>query len=336
MTKQKTLQQEIVTSLLTKFPKAKSLTLARIAYRDNKKVFRNLESARGSVRYARGNKGKTALKHVDKEFVREPQTPGDPFAAFPEGKSDFENWESLQVSGRQNVLVLADIHIPFHDRPALLSAIEYGKKNGVDTVLLNGDTSDFFSVSFWEKDPRKRKFKEELETTKEFLRSLREVFPKARIIYKIGNHEERWERYMRVKAPEVLDVAAFQFEAILELAKYGIELVTDKRPVRLGELNVIHGHEYRFAISNPVSPARGLFLKCKAYALCGHFHQASYHTDKTVEQKVLATWSTGCLCDLHPEYMPMNNWCHGFCYVELFDDGKFNLQNKVIRNGKIY
>jgi hypothetical protein len=141
---------------------------------------------------------------------------------------------------------------------------------------------------------------------------------------------------MRVKAPELLGVDRFEFKELFQLDKFGIELVEDKRVVKLGALNILHGHEYRFAISNPVNPARGLFLRCKAHAICGHFHQSSHHTEKTVEQKIIATWSTGCLCDLHPEYAPLNNWVHGFAFVESTSDGKFNVQNKVIRNGKVY
>jgi hypothetical protein len=114
------------------------------------------------------------------------------------------------------------------------------------------------------------------------------------------------------------------------------DYVTDKRPIRLGELNIIHGHEYKFAISNPVNPARGLFLRCKAYAMCGHFHQSSYHSEKNVEQNKIATWSTGCLCDMHPDYAPYNNWSHGFAFVETFADGKFEVQNKIIAHGRVF
>lgn len=300
-----TTQTQIALDLLERFPQASSLTLARTAYRDNQSAFASLESARSVFRRLRGATGEGNRKSSShKGFFRPAQAPGDPFGTIPKGVTYFDEWRALQVDGPLRVLVMSDIHIPYHDREAVLTALRWGKQNGVNALLLNGDIADFFSVSFWEKDPRKRDFPGELKACKEFLTAVRAGFPRAKIIAKIGNHEERWVRYMTVKAPELLGVPEFEIAEMLRLEELRIESVGEKRPVRLGQLNVLHGHEYRFAISNPVNPARGLFLRCKAFALCGHFHQGSYHSDRTVEQKTVACWSTGCLCDLHPDYAP--------------------------------
>lgn len=335
-----TIKQKIASDLLTKFPDAHTKTLARIAYRENKSVFTSLETARSAIRSLRGANGAHDLKHISvKEFTRNPRAPGDPFAKIPEGKTHFEKWEALQVDGPLRVLVLSDLHIPYHDREAVIAALRWGKSNGINTILLNGDIADFFSVSFWEKDPRKRRFAEELKTTREFLETLRANFPKARIIVKEGNHEERWTRYMFVKAPELLGVKEFESRSLLGLDKIGIaetDIVAEKRPVRLGDLNCIHGHEYKFQIANPVNPARGLFLKAKAFAMCSHFHQSSYHSDKNIEQRTIATWSIACLCDMHPDYAPLNNWNHGFGFVETFNNGKFEFKNHYISGGRVY
>ena len=266
--------------------------------------------------------------------MRPKQQPGNPFPLLPEGKKHFDQWQPIVFDGPMRALVLADLHIPYHERSAIVNALEFGKKNDANMIVMNGDIADFFSVSFWEKDPRKRNFAEELKTVKSFIAEVRAQFPKARIVYKAGNHEERWQRYMFVKAPELLGVPEFKLTPMLGLLPG--ELIEDKQPIRLGHLNIIHGHEYVFAISNPVNPARGLFLRCKAYALCGHFHQSSAHSEKTVEQRNVGTWSTGCLCDLHPDYRPMNNWNHGFAYVEVYSDGKFTVQNKYLSGNRLY
>ncbi len=68
---------KIVCDLLRKFPDAPSLTIARIAYRDNVSVFLTVEHARSIVRYHRGNNGlfnKQRLK--DKSAVRPNQRAG--------------------------------------------------------------------------------------------------------------------------------------------------------------------------------------------------------------------------------------------------------------------
>jgi len=168
------------------------------------------------------------------------------------------------------------------------------------------------------------------------LATLREGFPKARLVYKLGNHEERYERYMSVKAPELLGVAEFETQHLLGFANLGVGLVRDKRPIRLGKLNVVHGHEYSFPIANPVNPARGYFLRAKTHCLGGHLHQSSQHSEKNLEGKVVSTWSTGCLCDLHPDYRPLNNWNHGFAFVEIDKAGAFHVENLKLIDGEIY
>lgn len=323
---------EIVQDLIAKFPKAGALTLARMAYKAHPKFWSGIEACRSSVRLYLGANGKAHRKY--RPAIRPLRKSGD--ASFPEGRRELGNWGAVRIAGPARVLVLSDVHVPYHDAEALKLAVEYGIERRADMVLLNGDLADFFTLSFWEKNPEERDFPGEVEKVREVLRELRRLFPRKRIIFKHGNHEERFDRYMRVKAPELLGIADFTMEKLFGLEALGIESVSRKRPIRLGDLNVIHGHEYRFAISNPVNPARGLFLRAKAFAMCGHFHQSSYHTEKTVEQKVIATWSTGCLCDLHPEYAVMNNWCHGFAFVDLAASGKFNVENRVIRNGKVY
>lgn len=325
-------RQEVLADLMEKFPKASTKAIMRMAYKKFPQLFMTEEHCRWQVRRLRGATG----KHTSavKGFERPKQPNGDYFGKLPEGLTQFDKWDCVKLECKR-ALVLSDIHLPYHSRSPLMTALDFGKKNDVDLILLNGDVADFFAVSFWEKDPRQRNFKNELDTVREFLSSLRAKFPKARIVYKLGNHEERFERYMRVKAPELLGVEDCELASLLKIKSAAIELVGEKRPIRISDLNILHGHEYRFAISNPVNPARGLFLRCKAYALCGHFHQSSYHTEKTVTQSVIATWSTGCLCDLHPEYAVMNNWTHGFALIEV-DGGKFHVQNKVVRDGRIY
>lgn len=331
-----TLQQQVITDLLTAFPEASTRALARKAYAANPQLFASENSARVVVQKERGVRVSGRVKCPDATPSPFAADPGRPFDTFPEGQKQLDDWGPLILKDRCNALIFADVHIPFHVKVPVVETVKHGKDNGADLILLNGDTLDFFAVSFWEKDPRKRKFAQEIKTGKEFLAHLRAEFPKARIIFKLGNHEERYERYLRVKAPELLDVPDFQMEKLLGFENLGIECVADKRPIRLGDLNVLHGHEYKFAIQNPVNPARGLFLRTKAYAVCGHFHQSSYHTEKTVQQETIATWSTGCLCDLYPEYSPMNNWIHGFAFVEVAENGTFNMNNKVIKLGRVY
>ena len=42
-----------------------------------------------------------------------------------------------------NVGVLADLHIPYHDRAAIETAITHLKKDKIDSLVLLGDVCDF-------------------------------------------------------------------------------------------------------------------------------------------------------------------------------------------------
>jgi predicted phosphodiesterase len=331
-------KKQIVTGLLRRFPEAGSLTLARIAYRENPLVWPRLEAARSAFRLLRGasGNGHRAENNGGKEFYREPRKSGDPFGAIPEGKTHFEDWKAYVLAGPLNALIIADLHIPYHKKTPLVAALKEGQRRKVDTVVLNGDVADFFSVSFWEKDPRERDLANEIKTVRDFLKTLRGMFPKARIVFEEGNHEERWERYLKVKAPELLGVPEFQIESVFQLDNVGIEYVGEKRPLKLGKLNVLHGHAFRFAIAGPVNPARGFFLKAKTHCIGSHLHHSSQHSEKNLEGEVISTWSTGCLCETATDYSPINNWNHGCAFVETDKAGAFQVDNKRIFHGKVY
>lgn len=298
-----------------------------------------MEDARGAVRYVRGTSGEKNKKNATNGFsghFKEPDQSGDPFAELPVGFTHFDNIEPVVLDSSSVVGLISDVHVPYHHDLSLSTALKAILDRNPDTIILNGDIADFFSVSFWEKDPRKRRLKEEVEAVREFLKVLRKAFPHARIIYKEGNHEERWTRYLSVKAPEVLGMPDFELPTVLHFADHGIEFVGDKRMIRAGKLNICHGHEFKFAIANPVNAARGFYMRAKTQILGGHLHQTSSHSEKTVEDVVISSWSVGCLCDLHPDYSPYNNWSHSFGLIEIDDDDNFEVSIKKIIHGRVY
>jgi len=106
--------------------------------------------------------------------------------------------------------------------------------------------------------------------------------------------------------------------------------------MKLNGLNGIHGHEYIGGISAPVNVARGLYLRGKVSAFQGHNHATSEHSETDMNGKIVTTWSIGCLSELHPDYMPLNKWNHGFAMVDLDHNGDdYEFKNKRIYNGKV-
>lgn len=234
-------------------------------------------------------------------------------------------------------LLLSDIHIPYHSISAINASLREGVRQGCKLVILNGDTLDFHRLSRFQKDPRARTPKDEIEATNQLIDVIDEWFPKASKIFKAGNHDERYDNYIATFAPELFDVVKehASLPKLLDLDNRGWEYVTDKRPIYLGNLTVLHGHEYPTPVLGPVNAARGLFLRAKESAIVGHHHQTSEHTEPTVRDKIITTWSTGCLCELHPMYARFNRWNHGAAIVTLAKDKSFQVHNWRIHGGKL-
>ena len=212
----------------------------------------------------------------------------------------------IQVSGKANILILSDLHIPYHSKMAVELAVKEGKRRNADTVIINGDFADNYSVSSHETNPSKRDTVAEIQDVKEGLEWLQNQFPKARLIYKSGNHELWWDRYLYKNAPMLCGLPTTTWKAQIDPSKSRWQHVDSLTAIRINSLLVLHGHEYKFAISNPVNAARGLFLRTKCTSMCGHFHQRSEHSEKDGNGKLITTWSTGCLCDLQPDYASRN------------------------------
>lgn len=310
-----------------------TLKLARIMYKENNLFFKDIEDARNSLRYIEGKTGeanekvKSTSYYMDNDRLRNPYNLPQSFIL---------KFEPFVIKGHKKVLILTDIHLPYHSIEALTVALNFGKEQKPDAILLNGDVLDCHKLSRYVKDPKKRDFATELSTFKDFFAILENIFPKAKIYYKFGNHEERYQNFLMEKAGELIGVEEFELENIIKARAKNIEIIKDKRPIRLNNLWGLHGHEYPGGITAPVNPARGLFLKAKLSCFQGHNHQTSEHTEPTLSGSMVTTFSIGCLSELHPEYMPLNKWNHGFGFVKLHENGEmFEFDNKRIHKGKL-
>ena len=233
-------------------------------------------------------------------------------------------------------MIISDLHIPWHDQDAILCALEYLEEKDVDHILINGDLIDFYQCSRFTKNPLYPHTSEEIKRAGEFLVYLRGRFPDTEITWKLGNHEERFEIYLMEKAPEFYEMFKNSLTDLLDLDELGIALVKDGRVCKAGALNIVHGHERRQGFAAPVNPARGIFLWAKESTLAGHSHQISEHSEPNLSRQQYSCWSTGCLCDLQPDYDRFNKWSHGFAYVEVGERGSFKVKNHRIMNGEIY
>lgn len=310
-------------------------TLARIL--NEKHPGYNVESWRTIIRDIRGAIGgpKRKINSKRSEFFREPQDPavvGKQYAINPVTlrTEDF-------ILQHSNVLILSDIHLPYHDLDAVVMAVNYGIENKCDAILLNGDVIDFYQLSRFTKSSTMATLLTERDMYFEFIRYLQDTTGLP-IYHKLGNHEERYANYIRQQAPVLEQIPDLAIDKFLKMQESGVVMIEGRQKIKLGNLTVIHGHEGGESIFSPVNPARGAFLKYKANVLAGHNHQTSSHFESTLDGTLIGCWSTGCLCQLTPEYRPFayTKWNHGFAHVEVKEDGSFTVNNKQIIDKKIY
>lgn len=307
-----------------------TLKLARILYNENKLSFKSLDSARTCLRALEGKGMKNA-----KVVYAIPERSKNPYK-IPETASE-ERKPLVLPKSCDNILLISDLHIPYHNVEAITLAIDYGIKAKVNTIFINGDLMDFHQLSRFMKDPKKRSVKHEFDTTKQFLVSLREAFPAAEIYWLKGNHCVRYEHWLMTKAYEIFDDEYYHLENRLRLNEQRVKIIDDKTLVKAGQLSITHGHHVMRGFFSPVNSARGAWMKAKQSVIIGHVHKVSNHVEVNLDGQTFGCWSTGSLCELRPDYSPLvSNYQHGFAHVVVDHDGTFAVNNFQIINGKIH
>jgi len=136
-----------------KHPEMPTKKLARIIYSENNIAFLSEESARTTLRYIEGKKGINSVGFVkNSEFYKEEARPKNPYNLPASDETVFEPFE---IKGHKRVLVLSDIHAPYHNIESITLALQHAKKSKPDALLLNGDTIDCHRLSRFMKDPKK-------------------------------------------------------------------------------------------------------------------------------------------------------------------------------------
>ena len=177
-------KSSVVREYIKKYPDFPNLKLARIIYSENNLLFKDVEDARTNIRYVSGKQGKKNRKYIKKEFLQKAKSL-NPYN-LPE--SHEEKREAFVLpKACNNILLISDLHIPYHNIQAITIALDYGKAHDVNTIFINGDLIDNHQVSRFETDPKKRSVKQEFDATKQFLTSLRAAFPNASIYWLKGN-----------------------------------------------------------------------------------------------------------------------------------------------------
>ncbi len=319
---------KIVTEYLDQYPDMFKRALARLIYAEHPDVFNSIDSVRCLIRYYTASAGdKNRRKLLTGKYIG---------LCTPPVTSAVEREDFILPKVANNCLLMSDLHVPYHDMAAIDAALNWGKEKQINTLILNGDFMDFYNLSKFMKDPRKRDLCYELDAGYQMMDYIANRLPNVKIYFMPGNHENRLETYLYIKAPELLSAepGLSDLDYFLKFNDFSVQYLRNAQVIQAGKLYIGHGHEFRGGAGG-VNPSRTFFLRTYSNFIGGHFHRTSDHTERRLDGEVDACWSTGCLCGMFPEYMPYNKWNHGFANVKVNDDGTFRVFNAKIFNGKV-
>jgi predicted phosphodiesterase len=318
-------KRDVVRQYRDKHPDFASKKLARIIYKKESALFPNEETVRSHIRAIEGK-----CNPRDKATHKCEARPYNPYK-LPE--SDETVYEPYLLKHRR-IAIISDVHVPYHNIAAITAVLDALKNYQPDCLLINGDFFDFHGMSRFLKDPRKKNFADEIRVGCQLLQIFKDVL-KCPIYFKLGNHDERYQHYLWTKLGEIGDLEDFELSNIINKRVNGITIIDGKRIIKAGHLNILHGHEFGGSVFSPVNVARGFYMRAKETTIGGHHHRVSTHTEKTATGHIIKTWSMGCLCELSPEYLPINSWSHGYATVDVNGDGSFHVNNYEIYKGKV-
>ncbi|WP_167478533.1 metallophosphoesterase [Nocardia arthritidis] len=227
----------------------------------------------------------------------------------------------------KRIVVVPDLQIPFHDRRALKSVIQFIGDTQPDEVVLIGDVLDFPQPSRWNKDTRgefEGSIYADVELAKrELFEPLRTVYD-GRVMAHEGNHDERPRIYLDKYSPALSGTDVFDIDKLCDFDGFGISLAPGFYPIAPGWIST-HGHLGGIRISQEAGKtALNAAKRFHKSVVMGHTHRLglqphSYGYDGRVS-KVLWGFEVGNLMNMQlAGYLngAAANWQQGFGLLEL-------------------
>ena len=125
--------QKIIASYLDKHPAMATRTLAKLVFTENTLDFKSFSGAYACIRRVRGEMQNS--KGIDKyKRTEEEKKKAHAWNKLPE--SDYKEQEPyIMPKGNNRLLILSDIHLPYHDVDALSIALEWGYEQKPNAII---------------------------------------------------------------------------------------------------------------------------------------------------------------------------------------------------------
>ncbi len=229
------------------------------------------------------------------------------------------------------VLIIPDVHRPYHDKKAWELLLRAAREFKPDKIVVLGDFADFYSVSSFDKHPKKASdLKWEADDANVGLDELDALGAGTKIFIK-GNHEDRLERYLCKAAPAL--IGCVSVDELFRFAERGWQVVDYKKSTRRGKLRLTH--DTGTAGQNAHRQSMDAF---QASVVIGHTHRMEVSYKGCADGSPTVGAMFGWLGDFEQiDYMQAvkakRDWVHGFGIGYQEASGVIHLQAVPIVNG---
>lgn len=240
---------------------------------------------------------------------------------FAYRNKDIVSYRPVTLSCSTNTLVMADLHIPYHDVDSINNILDFAQDKNIDTIVLLGDILDCYQLSTFTKDPSKPNMMQQITIGKQFLQKLRKMFPNARIIYKQGNHQFRIKRTLwenNAKLYELMN--QYMILNLLGLEQLNIEYLI--QPFRIGKLWYLHGHQYNGGRSQAQHIPEMFMKVVHDNFIVAHYHRVQTKDFKKIDGQIISGYAIGHLA-MPMDYSMINKWAKSFSIISYSEDGSF-------------
>jgi UDP-2,3-diacylglucosamine pyrophosphatase LpxH len=226
--------------------------------------------------------------------------------------------------------IISDLHVPYQDQKALsvaLKMIQYFRPNN---VIMNGDMLDCVQLSRFNKEPLEPSSL--AKHVEELCQIIRKIQRYSNVIYVEGNHEQRVQKYINDRAPELHGLISIErlFDGYLRKSMEYVRTTPGESMMTWND-DLLIGH-FNKAAKNTCYTVKLLVEKYMTNVVQAHTHRLGEYAIRGYD-KTLRGWECGCLCDLDPDYVAKPNWQQGFLVYTRNGDG-WNMEIVHIEDGR--
>jgi len=237
-------------------------------------------------------------------------------------------------------MVINDLHLPFEDKKAVSLVLDILDDLKLDRLVINGDLLDFYNVNMHgPKHPDViTTLEDELYAGREFIKELRDRFPKLHIVYNAGNHETRVNRFILKNSKAFWNVLTV--EKYLRLEENEIEWYPYNNKYQLEETSLFIQH----SPSSYSSPMANLKKKLDQSFIFGCTHRAGAQFLTGGSGEIYGVYFNGNLASVnetsqHKEVFSYakghTNWQQSFCIITVENEIDFHVIQYLIKDHKV-